>query len=88
MGANRFLAVPSPHGRLVLRAWLAAERSAARTCPPSPRAATTLPGTVADRLPKLAAHRLSPPHFMPLAGAARKFAVAPKPRARLGLPRR
>ena len=30
MGANRFLAVPSPHGRLVLRAWLAAELGCAR----------------------------------------------------------
>ncbi|MBA4020444.1 MAG: hypothetical protein C0483_25060 [Pirellula sp.] len=78
VGVNRFLATPSPHGRLVLRAWLAAERDAARTRPTSALAAAVVPVTVAGRSSKPGAHGLPSPHFAPLVGAARKFAAAPK----------
>ena len=88
MGANRFLAVPSPHGRLVLRAWLAAERCASRDGPTLPGAATATPGTAPGRSAKLPAHPLPPPHFSPLLGAPRKFAAAPQARPRLGFSQR
>ena len=88
MGANRFLAVPSPHGRLVLRAWLAAERDAARAVANLPRAGTAEPAAAASRLPQRASHPLPSPHFRPasapLVGTARKFAAASKARRRLG----
>ena len=88
MGANRFLAVPSPHGRLVLRAWLAAERCATRAPGPPADTLTAVPAPAIGRAPLPAAHPLPPPHFSPLLGASRKFAAAPQARPRLGFSQR